>query len=278
MSKMPLVSIIFVYYNTPRELIDSLNSIKEAVRDYAYEVIIINNNSSVRVPAKAIKTHANRLISNKTNIGYGRALNQGAKVARGDYLLLSNPDLVFLKDSISIMVKKLGNDSSLGIIGPQFLDSKKRIRKVGSGMPFLPGAVFSFSVLNKLFPNNYYSRKYFISDFDRKKEKEMPALAGACMLIRKDVFNKVKGFDPRFFMYFEEADICYRVSKAGFRVLYYPVAKVIHLAGRSSDNKKWIERTFERSRYEFLKKYHGLLLGTLGEGIIRILNLPAKLT
>lgn len=277
MGKSPFVSIIFVYYNTPSELIDSVNSINQAVGDYSYEIIIIDNHSPAKVPKDALKTHASLLIKNETNIGYGAALNQGAKIAKGKYLLLSNPDIVFQKNAIYLMVDKLEKDSTIGIIGPQFLDSNKKIQNVGSDIPFLLESVFSFSILNKLFQNNQYSRKYFITNFDRKKEREIPAIAGACMLIRKNIFNKVKGFDERFFMYFEEADICYRISKARLRVLYYPAAKVIHFVGRSSDNKKWIEKTFEKSRYEFLKKYHGALLGTLGEGVIRLLNLPAKL-
>lgn len=277
MSKTPLVSIIFVYYNTPRELIESLNSIKEAVRGYVCEVIIINNNSSVRVPAKAIKTLVTRFISNKTNVGYGRALNQGAKMARGKYLLLSNPDIIFQKGAISLMIKKLEENPAIGIIGPQFLDSKRRIRKVGADMPFLPQAIFPLSSLNNIFPRNIYSRRYYLNDFDGRKEMEVPVLCGACMMISKFFFNKVKGFDERFFMYFEEADICYRVTKAGFKILYYPYSKVIHFVGRSSDDKKWIEKTFEKSRYEFFKKYHGWLIGTIGESIIRLLNLPAKL-
>ena len=277
MSKSPFVSIIFVYYNTPNELIDSVNSVNQAVGDYSYEIIIVDNHSSAKVPKNALKTPASLLIKNETNVGYGAALNQGAKIAKGKYLLLSNPDIVFQKNAISLMVDKLEKDSITGIIGPQFLNSNKKIQKVGSDIPLLFESVFSFSILNKLFQNNKYSRKYFIADFDRKKEKEIPAIAGACMLIRKDIFNKVKGFDERFFMYFEEADICYKILKAGFKVLYYPSAKVIHLVGRSSDDKKWIEKTFEHSRYEFLKKYHGALLGTLGEGVIRLLNFPAKL-
>lgn len=272
-----MVSIIFVYYNTPRELIESLNSIKEAVRGYVCEVIIINNNSSVRVPAKAIKTLVTRFISNKTNVGYGRALNQGAKMARGKYLLLSNPDIIFQKGAISLMIKKLEENPAIGIIGPQFLDSKRRIRKVGADMPFLPQAIFPLSSLNNIFPRNIYSRRYYLNDFDGRKEMEVPVLCGACMMISKFFFNKVKGFDERFFMYFEEADICYRVTKAGFKILYYPYSKVIHFVGRSSDDKKWIEKTFEKSRYEFFKKYHGWLIGTIGESIIRLLNLPAKL-
>lgn len=270
------VSIIFVYHNTPKEITNAVRSIKKAVGKYSYQIIVVDNDSPKKIPRQLLNISGLKYLQ-RENIGYGRALNEGAKIAEGGYLLLANPDLIFEKDSISSMIGKMESDPSIGMIGPQLLDKNKKILKVGSDIPLLPGTIFSFSVLNKLFPNNLYSKKYFLLDFDRKKEREIPAIAGACMLVRKDVFNKVKGFDKRFFMYFEEADMCYRISKAGYRVLYYPLAKVIHLVGKSSNDKKWIEKTFERSRYEFLKKYHGRLLGTLGEGAIRLLNLPVKL-
>jgi len=274
---MPTVSIIFIYYNTYREIIDAIKSVKNAVGRYPYEVIIINNNSPIKPPYKEFNSPRIKIVENDKNIGYGSALNQGAKLAKGKYLLLSNPDLLFLKDSISLMVKKLEKDASVGIIGPQFLDLNQKIQKVGSAMPFLPGALFAFSFFNKYFPRNYFSRKYYLEDFNRKEEREIPALCGACMLVKENVFKKIGGFDKRFFMYFEEADICYRVVNIGYKVLFYPKSKVILFVGRSSGDKKWIRETFEKSRYEFFKKYHGNILGTLGELTLRVFNLPSKL-
>jgi len=271
-----MVSIIIVYYNTPGEIIDLVKSIKNAINKYLYEIIVIDNNSSTKLPNKIYNFQITK-INNNQNIGYGRALNQGAKIAKGKYLLFCNSDLVFEKESIKLIIERMESDLSIGIIGPQLLDPNKNTLKVGSDFPFFLESIFSFSILNKLFPANYFSKKYFIKDFGRKTEKEIPVLAGACMLIRKDIFSKVKGFDKRFFMYFEEADLCLRISKSNYKVLYYPPSKVIHLIGKSSNDKKWIEKVFEQSRYEFLKKYHGRLMGTIGEGLIRILNFPAKL-
>lgn len=271
------VSIIFVYYNTPKEIIDAVDSVKEAVGKFSYQIIIIDNDSPNKPPAKLF-SKKNLEYYRSENLGYGEGLNKGARIAKGRYLLLSNPDLIYKKNSISIMIEKMDADSSIGIIGPAFLDQKERIRKVGSDMPFIPQALFALSSINKLFPNNYFSRKYFIRDFDRKSERVIPVLCGASMLTRSGVFKKIKGFDKRFFMYFEEADICYRINKLGFKVLYFPKSQVIHCVGRSSNDLKFIEKTFEHSRLEFLKKYHGVLLGTITESIIRAINQPSKIT
>jgi GT2 family glycosyltransferase len=273
MKENPDISIIFVYFETPKEIINALRSIKKAVGNYSYEVIIVDNYSLKPLPKDISKLDV-ITIRNKSNVGYGKALNQGAKLAKGKYLLLSNPDVEFKQNSISLMVDKLGQDKSVGIIGPQFLDSKNNIQMVGSGMPLMPQALFIFSFLSEIFPENYFSDKYYLFDFDRKTEKEIPALCGACFLIRKTVFEKIKGFDERFFMYFEEADICKRISTAGFKILYYPKAKVVHLIGKSSENKAGIQKIFEESRYKFFKKYQNIIIAILGEGVIRLLRMP----
>lgn len=95
-------------------------------------------------------------------------------------------------------------------------------------------------------------------------------------MISRNFFNKIGRFDKRFFMYFEEADICYRVAKKGFKVLYFPSSSVVHFEGRSTRDLKWIQNTFEKSRLEFLRKYYGKSLGTFFEIIIRVINLPAR--
>ncbi len=269
------ISIIFVYYNTPREILNAVKSVKKACEKYNYEVIIVDNDSKEKIPPEIHKFEKVKYIRNK-NIGYGLGLNKGAENAKGKYLLFSNSDLLFTPGSIEKMIDKLESDLAIGIIGPAFLDKNKKIRKVGNSMPFFPQVIFALSSLNKLFPSNYFSNKYFLKEFDRKSEREIPVICGACMMIRKNIFKEIGKFDKRFFMYFEEADICYRVSKKGLRVLYYPSSKVIHYVGRSSANLKWIEKTFEKSRFEFLKKYYGVYLGTFFEVIIRTINLPAS--
>src|SRR6266480_3355816 len=264
------ISIIFVYYNTPKEIINSLKSIPASIKNLEYEVIVIDNLSPTPLPKAVSKFPNVRTIINKENRGYGRALNQGSKVAKGKYLLLLNPDTVFLKDSLVLMVDKMENDLSIGILGPQFFDEKKQISITGNGMPFLPDALFAFSPLNKLFPQNPFSKKYYLTSIDRGKENEIPVICGACMLIKKSLFESIDGFDEQFFMYFEESDLCYRVKKKGYKVLYFPKAKVIHLGGKSSDDKLWIRKVFEESRYKFFKKYHNPIGAFLGETFLRI--------
>jgi len=272
----PLLSIIYVYYATPHELLNSLASLKIACGDISYEVIIIDNFSQVPIPKQLKISEKIRIVENKENKGYGRALNQGAKIAQGPFLLLVNPDTVFLKDSIVTLVMKLKQNPTIGIIGPQFLDANDNISITGTGLPTIPNALFAFSFLHKIFPNNPYSIAYFLKDFDRDQEKDIPVICGACMLIKKSFFERIHGFDEQFFLYFEESDLCYRIAKQGYRVVYYSKSKVIHYGGRSSSNKPWIKKQFEDSRYKFFKKYHNSIIALISEKFLRFSNSIGK--
>jgi len=269
------LSIIIVYYNTPKEIVTCLNSINKASKDVPYEVIIVNNNSPKPLPASITKNRAFKKINNAKNVGYGKAINQAAKMAKGKYLLILNPDTICLKDSIDLMVEKLEEDKKIGVIGPQLVDKYGNVLHSIGSMPKLPDALFVFSPINKIWPNNPYSKRYLAKDIDRNKEQETDTVGGAAMIFRKKVFDEVKGFDERFFMYFEEADICYRLKHLGYKILYYPSAKIIHLLGRSTSDKTWIRKTFEQSRYEFFKKYYGIPIAFICELFLRKFNLKS---
>lgn len=273
----PELSIIYVYYNTPRDIVMSLKSIKQAAGKLKYEIIIVDNASFKKIPKQVKVSRRLMIVHNHKNVGYGSAINQVIQLSRGKFLLLLNADVVFKEDAIIKMFNKLKEDVELGIIGPQMLDEKRKVQLIGSGMPFLPGALFVFSFLGKIFPQNKYSKDYFLYDFDRSIETEIDVICGGCILIKKSLFNAVGSFDKRFFMYFEEADLCYRVKKAGFKILYYPEAKVVHPFAKSSSDKKWIRRTFERSRFMFFRKYHGLILAIAAEGFLRLTNFSSSI-
>lgn len=263
------LTIIYVYYNTPKEILDSVDSLMTACIKNKYEIIIINNNSPKPLPAFARK-HNITILDNKKNYGYGKAVNQGAKIANGKLLLVVNPDTIFQNYAIDLMVEKMNSDKKIGVLGPQLIDAHGKVLHSISSMPNLPDILFALSYINKIWPNNSYSRKYWALGIDRNREFESETVGGAVMLIRKNVFKKIEGFDERFFLYFEEADLCKRVTKAEYRVLYYPKAKVVHLVGKSTKDKKFIKQNYEKSRFLFLKKYYGFIPAILTETFLRL--------
>lgn len=266
------VSIIYIYYNTPKEILDSIQSISSAIGNLKYEIVVIDNNSEKEfgLSKKEKKELKVKIIRNKVNLGYGAGLNQGSQTAKGEYLLLTNPDTLFGPLSIKKLVDRIKKDKKIGVIGPQILNTDNTIAKTISGIPLLPGGLFAFSFFNKLFPNNKYSKKYYLSNYDRNIEHFVGTIGGACMLITKQVYDKIDGFDERFFLFFEESDICLRLKKLGYKILYFPDAKVIHLGAKSMKNKEFIQKEFEKSRFKFFQKYYGILPSLCSEFFFRV--------
>ena len=268
----PMLSIVYVYYNTPDEIRKSIKSLERTLQAISYEIIIVDNASVKSLHPNIYQLSNINIIRNKKNYGYGKGLNCGSRAAQGKYLLLVNPDVEFTENSIKYLLDKLESNSKIGIIGPQLMDGEGKILQSISGMPYLPEALFIFSFISKIWPNNPFSSKYNNIDLDRNREQNVDVVGGACLMISRKLFIKAGGLDEDFFMYFEEADFCFRVKKMGYKVLYLPKAKVVHLIGRSTQDKEWIEKTFEQSRFIFFKKYHGLVLAVLAELVLRFIK------
>ncbi len=262
------ISIIYVYYNTPHEILDSINSLRSAASNY--EVIIVNNKSTRPLPEEIKKKKHLKIIDNIENVGFGKAANQAVKLARGTYVMILNPDTVCYTKSIDLMVARMQLDKTIGVLGPQQVNKQGEILHSIGSMPMLPDAIFVFSFLRKIWPKNPYKEKFWAKGIDRTKEQETETIGGACMLFPKKIFDAVGGFDERFFMYFEEADICLRIKKLGYKIFYYPKAKIMHLVGKSTSDKDWIKKTFEKSRYEFFKKYYPFPTALLSELFLRL--------
>lgn len=268
---MKKLSIILVYYNTPKEIIDLLNSLEKQLT--GIEVIIVNNSSPKPLPNEVLNNKRVQIINNKSNTGFGRALNQGSRIATGKYLLFLNPDTLVQKDFVKKILRKMEKDKKIGLMGIRYNNLfGKTIKSVG-GFPTSKRIIFSFSFLRKLFPKNKPAKEYWMENFNYEKETEVPVVGGACMIVRTEVFRKVKGFEPQFFMYFEEADLSERIRRAGYKILYYPGVAITHLVGKSSSDKELIKKRFEESRYKIIKKYEGRLLAILTEGIVRLSSL-----
>lgn len=246
--KEKILSIIIVKYTCGEYLNQCLESIG---KNPCWETIVVDND--------------------KKNVGYGAGCNLGAKKAEGKYLLFLNPDKVVLPNTLEKMVDFMENNKDIAVLGPKLFNSEKLDLQVTSTGVLNPlSAIMAFSFLNKIFPKNLISRKYFLTDWDRNSIREVGAVSGAALMIRKDVFQKIGGFDDKFFMYFEEHDLCLRVKKTKMKIIYYSEAGIIHYGGKSSQllsnqNKKYLLK----SRFCFLKKHYGLLPALLVESFLR---------
>jgi len=267
-----VLSVIYVYYNTPNEIKKSIETLRHSLEKITYEIIIVDNASFKEIPMELIGLQDIRIIKNKENYGYGRGLNQGAKIARGKYLLLVNPDVEFDINSVTKLLNKIDNNPRIGVVGPQLLNKDGEILQSISGAPTLIQGLFTFSFINKIWPHNPFSEKYHNLSLDRNKDQSVDVVSGACVMVKRSLFDKVGGLDERFFMYFEETDFCLRIKRMGYKILYLPKAKVMHLVGKSTQNEEWIEKTFEQSRFKFFIKYHGLIPALVVELVLRLIK------
>lgn len=268
------LTFVYVYFNTPNELISSISSIFKYLRNNISEIIIVNNNSPIPIPKShnIFKREKKKIviINSSCNLGYGKAANLGISHTKTNFLLLLNPDTVLLDKNIIRMVVMMKKNKKIAIMGPQLLDTSGEILHSIASIPKIPDAIFALSFLNKLFPNNPYSIKYWGLNLNRNLMQKVDSVGGAAMLINKMIFKKLGGFDENFFLYFEEIDLCKRTTDRGYQIWYYPNSKIRHLLGRSSQDKHFIQLNYEKSRLYYFRKHYNLVIALLAELFLRI--------
>lgn len=229
------VSIIIVSWNVKAELSSCIDSIYKSEALSSYEIIVVDNASSDDSVSHLKKNYpAVKVIENVDNLGFGRANNQAAKHAEGEYLFILNPDTVVLPSTLDELVDFMDVNQDIAMCGPRVLNEDGSVQKSVKGFPTLKGAfgrhtIFKFFGLFRTDVRRWRNR-----GFDYAKNNDVDQLIGAALLIRRSVFEKHQGFDERFFMYYEEVDLCYRIKQAGERIVYYSEAEMVHLGGRSS--------------------------------------------
>lgn len=211
----PLVSIIVVNWNGGEVFRDLLKSLSKITYSN-WELIVVDNGStdgSFQLPSNI------KLIRNRTNLGFARANNQGYKISKGEYTLLLNNDTRVSEDFLGILVNRMKSDPSIGVIQPKIflMDNPKFLDNAGSFLTRI-GFLQHWGFMEK-------------DGLGFNKEREIFSAKGACMLIRREVIEKVGLFDDDFFAYFEESDFCWRVWMNGWRVLFFPKAVVYHKLG-----------------------------------------------
>ena len=220
----PLLSIIIVNFNTKDLLKKCLESIKLS---FNYEIIVVDNDStdgSVQA-INSLKFKNLKIIVNKNNLGFAKAVNQGIKIARGEKILLLNSDIVAKPDSINKLFEFAENHPQIGIVGGCLLNPDGSIQ----------GSCFHLPTLLKVMKEFWFKGPSVLSKYAPLGDKpvEVEAVVGAVFLIPKKIVEKIGLLDERYFMYFEDLDYCRRVGQSGFKIYYLPTAEFIHAHGSS---------------------------------------------
>ncbi|MBS3145159.1 glycosyltransferase family 2 protein [Candidatus Woesearchaeota archaeon] len=246
------LSIIIVSYNSAPFLEAGLHSLYDSLKNSTFELFVVDNNSQ-DTSADLVKTFFPkvRLILNKINIGFGAACNQVLRQAKGEYLLLMNPDVRVHPTTLSEMVSYLQNHRNIGILAPQLRFANGSLQYSCRRYPRFPS---HFAKI--LFSRSPLTSDYLMLDKDHTLIQDIDWSLGAFLLVRKQVIDQIGGFDERFFLYFEDIDLCRRAKQAGWRVVYYPKAVATHLYQQAS------HRLFSKpffyhlmSMYKYYRKY-----------------------
>jgi len=231
--KMIDLSVIIVSWNTRQLLDDCLASIYKETKKISFEIFVVDNNSSDD-SVKMIKEKYPKvkLIENKDNRGFAVANNQAIREAFGKYILILNPDTIILKNSLDKAVEIM-EKSEAAILGAKTRNKDLSQQKTVRSDPTLATQLIFPTKMKKLFPRWRALKEYYQDDFDYEKPAFVQQIQGSFMLIKKEVLNKIGLFDEKFFIWFEEVDICSRARQAGYKILYSPDIKIIHYGGES---------------------------------------------
>lgn len=230
------LSIIIVNYNVKHFLKNLIDSILKSVKNYEYEIIVVDNASSDGSVEEIKSNYPQiKLITNEKNVGFGAANNQALEISSGEFIVLINPDAIVQPNTFESLFDFFSANPAAGMVGCKVLNPDGSLQ-LACRRSF-PGVWTSFTKvtgLSSLFPKSKLFAKYNLTYLDENEINEVDAISGAFMMFRREVYEKIGGFDTAFFMYGEDLDLCYRTQKAGYKVFYVPTTEIIHYKGEST--------------------------------------------
>lgn len=251
------VSIIIASWKT-RELLRKCLQTVLASTGVAFEIIVVDNASGEGTVEMLESEFAGqiKLIKNDQNLGFAKANNQGLKEASGEYILFLNSDTEIKPDTLSKSLAFMRANPRCGIMGPKMVypdgSPQSSVRRFPTVWPIL----LMLLKVPKLWPHLKAIDNYLAVDFDYSKQQEVDQVMGAFMLMPKSLVGQLKGFDERFFIWFEEVDLCLRVKRAGYQVIYNPEVEIVHHGGKSFAQQSLItnQRRFFKSALSYFLK------------------------
>jgi GT2 family glycosyltransferase len=261
----PTISIIIVHYYVEEAIFASLEALYTSKITTPYEVIVIDNGSDSGFE-KLLKKKFPTVIYRKTekNVGFGAANNIGAKIARGRYFFFLNPDTIIDPGSLAILYSYLEKNKSAAIAAPLLYHPTGELFK-HQGVKLLTPvrALFSTSILHRFFPHNSISNNYWMEGWNKKKNREVDIVPGTAFMIREEVFKQARCFDEKFFLYFEEFDLCRTVKQLGWISVMVAGTKVVHFWGISTKTRDDINEIFTSSQEYYFRKQYGVILSKI---------------
>lgn len=273
---MTTLSVLIVTYNSAPQLPACLNSLRgQTLQDF--EVIVVDNASRDNSAALVRSDYPEvKLIASEVNLGFGNGNNKALGIAQGRYIVLLNPDAILPADTLENALKHIEENSDAGMGGGLLQGTQGEWQPSARLFPSLLNDALTISGLA-----NRYAKSRFFGRFDQSWADPKQAVAidwvvGAFAIIRRDLVDNIGLFDPRFFLYYEEVDLCRRIHEAGFKVYYWPDLVITHIGGASSEtvdglafasSGKQLTLWRMRSQLLYYRKWHGWFYSWLVKGL-----------
>jgi N-acetylglucosaminyl-diphospho-decaprenol L-rhamnosyltransferase len=250
------VAVVIVSYNVRAHLQRCL----DAFAGSPHEVIVVDSASTDGSPELVQSRFPDvRLIALEENDGYGAAANVAIDAAAGEYFLVMNADAWPIDEAVERLASFADANAGIGVVGPRLLNPDGSLQPSLRGFPTLWRLATEYFFLRWFARRSRLLNAFYGADFDYRGTKDAEFLMGAALLLRRAAVEQVGGFDPDFFMFSEEVDLCYRMRQAGWRVTFFPGAEFVHVGGAST-NLDWnpMYREQIRGHLIFLAKHYGL--------------------
>jgi len=285
---MSSLTIALVTWNSEDEIAECMNTLFHAtakVPGLKLETVVIDNNSAdntVKVIESFLRVTDQKIvfIKNDDNLGFTKACNQAIQASTGDYIFILNPDTEILDDAIEKMMKYLDENENAGVVAPQLLSFRREIQFSCRTFPTYWDMFSEMLFLATIFPRSEFFSRWKMRYFDHNSLRIVDQPMGAALLMKRKVLAAVGGLDERFIMFYNDVDFCKRISDAGFKLVFFPDAKVKHMQGvsvfkdRSGMIKIWnldCLRYFKKHNYN-LVLYPLLFIGLKVTGVLRVIK------
>ncbi|MDD4333252.1 MAG: glycosyltransferase family 2 protein [Patescibacteria group bacterium] len=258
------LSIVIVSWNVKEKLKDNLQALFQSQCNFEFEVFVVDNDSKDNTVEMVEKEFSQvKLIKNNENLGFAKANNQAIKLAKGEYVLLLNPDMRVFPDTLKNMVVWMGDNQQATVAGCKLLDENYQIVKHVRRFPTLRDQLAIVLKLPHLFPK--ILNKYLRTDFDYFQPAQVDSIRGGFFMINMGAIERltqkenltIPYLDERYFLWFEEVDYCQQIKKAGGEVWYTPAANCIDHVGQSFKQvKRWkTQKYFRDSMLKYFEKW-----------------------
>jgi len=248
------ISIIILNYKSASLTLSCLKSIGEAnFRDLKFEIIVVDNNSGDSLDKILAKEYpAVKFVQNKKNSGMGAGNNLGLKMSAGKYVVIMNPDTVAFPETFTEMYDFMEANPRVGMVGPRQYYPDMTVQDSCFRFPGLLTPIYRRTPIGRFGFARRDIDRYLMKDFDHSVIKEVDWLLGSFLFSRLEALKEVGVFDERFFMYFEDADLCRRFWEKGWRVVYNPESEIIHNHKRESAETPWYKFLWSRTSREHI--------------------------